>query len=474
MFKNTKMICTIGPKSGSKEIMASLVDAGMDCIRCNFSHGDHAEQKLRMDTIREINKEKGTYVGVMLDTKGPEIRTHEFENGGVTLEAGQAVRISVNEVLGTKEMFSITYPGLIDDVVVGGTILVDDGYVELTVNEIDKVAGEIVCTVKNESYIKDRRGINVPNAKLNMPFVSEKDLADIIFGCQMQVDFVAASFVRRKEDVMAIRNIFKEHGNTHTQIISKIENQEGVDNLDEIIEASDGIMVARGDLGVEIPAEEVPMIQKELIAKCNIAGKIVITATHMLESMQDNPRPTRAEVSDVTNAIFDGSDVVMLSGESAAGKYPLESVQTMAAISRRAETELDHEEQIARALSSSTRDVASAVALSVAESVADLDAKVVIASTKTGSTARTISKYRPSAPVIAVTSSEQTATSLCLNWGVHSVVAPSVDGIDATLDASVEVAKKYADLQSGDIAVITAGIPAGVGNTNLMQIHEVE
>ena len=317
-FKNTKMICTIGPKSEPKEMLSKLVDAGMNCIRCNFSHGDHAEQKNRMDLIREINKEKGTHVAILLDTKGPEIRTHLFENGGVELVAGQTVRVAMNEVLGTAEKFSITYPGLINDVVVGGTILVDDGYVELTVTELDTANQEIVCTVKNSAFVKDRRGINVPGAKLNMEFISEKDRADMIFGCEMQVDYIAASFVRRAEDVLAIREIFAEQGNTHTQIIAKIENQEGVDNMDSILEVVDGIMVARGDLGVEVPAEDVPLIQKEIIAKCNAAGKIVITATQMLESMQKNPRPTRAEVSDVANAIFDGTAAIMLSGESAA------------------------------------------------------------------------------------------------------------------------------------------------------------
>ena len=473
MFKNTKMVCTIGPKSQTKEIMAQLVDAGMNCIRCNFSHGDHTEQGARFAMIREINKEKGTHVGTMLDTRGPEIRTHLFEDGGVNLKAGQSIVVSVNEVLGTTEKFSVNYAGLVDDVEMGGTILVDDGNVELTITAIDKTAGEMTCTVKNDAFVKDRRGINVPNAKLNMPFISEKDHADIVFGCEQEVDFLAASFVRRKDDVEAIRAIFAEHGNTHTQIIAKIENQEGVDNLDEIIKAADGIMVARGDLGVEVPAEEVPMIQKELIAKCNAAGKIVITATQMLESMQENPRPTRAEVSDVTNAVFDGSDVVMLSGESAAGKYPLEAVETMARIAQRAEVELDHEELIARAMSSSTRDVASAVALSVADSVEDLGAKVVIAPTKSGVTPRTISKYRPSAPIIAITRNEKVATSLCLNWGVHSVVSQSEAGLDATLAASVEIAKKMASLQSGDIAVITAGVGNSL-QTNLMQIHEVE
>lgn len=468
------MICTIGPKSEPKEMLSKLVDAGMNCIRCNFSHGDHAEQKARMDLIREINKEKGTHVAVLLDTKGPEIRTHLFENGGVDLVAGQTVRVAMNEVLGTAEKFSITYPGLINDVEVGGTILVDDGYVELTIVEIDAANQEIVCTVKNPAFVKDRRGINVPGAKLNMPFISEKDRADMIFGCEMQVDYIAASFVRRAEDVLAIREIFAAEGNTHTQIIAKIENQEGVDNMDSILEVVDGIMVARGDLGVEVPAEDVPLIQKEIIAKCNAAGKIVITATQMLESMQKNPRPTRAEVSDVANAIFDGSDAIMLSGESAAGQYPLEAVETMARIARRTEQALDHQEIIARAMASSTRDVASAMGLAVADTVEDLGAQAVIACTQSGATARAISKYRPSAPVIAATSCEKTATSLALYWGVQPVVVAETANTDELLKTAATVATEVAGLEAGETAVVTAGLPAGQGNTNLMHIHEVK
>ena len=473
-FKNTKMICTIGPKSEPKEMLSKLVDAGMNCIRCKFSHGDHAEQKNRMDLIREINKEKGTHVAILLDTKGPEIRTHLFENGGVELVAGQTVRVAMNEVLGTAEKFSITYPGLISDVVVGGTILVDDGYVELTVTELDTANQEIVCTVKNSAFVKDRRGINVPGAKLNMEFISEKDRADMIFGCEMQVDYIAASFVRRAEDVLAIREIFAEQGNTHTQIIAKIENQEGVDNMDSILEVVDGIMVARGDLGVEVPAEDVPLIQKEIIAKCNAAGKIVITATQMLESMQKNPRPTRAEVSDVANAIFDGTDAIMLSGESAAGQYPLEAVETMARIARRTEQALDHQEIIARAMASSSRDVASAMGLAVADTVEDLGAQAVIACTQSGATARAISKYRPSAPVIAATSCEKTATSLALYWGVQPVVVAETANTDELLKTAATVATEVAGLEAGETAVVTAGLPAGEGNTNLMHIHEVK
>ena len=471
-FKNTKMVCTIGPKSESKEMMGKLVDAGMNVIRCNFSHGDHAEQGARFNTIREINAEKGTHVGILLDTRGPEIRTNLFENGGVDLVAGQTVRVSMNEVLGTSERFSVNYPGLINDIAVGGTILVDDGNVELTITEIDMAASDIVCLVKNDAYVKDRRGINVPGVKLNLEFLDAKDTADIIFGCEQQVDFLAASFVRRASDVEAIRAIFAEQGNTHTQIISKIENQEGVDNLDEIIAASDGVMVARGDMGVEVPAEEVPMIQKEMIAKSNAAGKVVITATQMLESMQQNPRPTRAEVSDVANAVLDGTDAIMLSGESAAGKYPLEAVQTMARIARRTEQEIDFDELTARALSGSERNVASAVALSVVDSVADLDATVVVAATKSGATARTISKHRPAAPIIAATPCKKAAALLSLSWGVHPVIVEDLADANAVMEQAQKVAIDVANLEKGEVAVITAGLPLGEGNTNVMKIVE--
>jgi len=471
-FKNTKMVCTIGPKSESKEMMGKLVDAGMNVIRTNFSHGDHAEQGARFNTIREINAEKGTHVAILLDTRGPEIRTNLFENGGVNLVAGTTVRVSMNEVLGTAERFSINYPGLINDIEVGGTILVDDGNVELTVTELDRDANDIVCYVVNDNFVKDRRGINVPGVKLNLEFLDAKDTADIVFGCEEQVDFLAASFVRRASDVEAIRAIFAEHGNTHTQIIAKIENQEGVDNLDEIIAAADGVMVARGDMGVEVPAEEVPMIQKEMIAKSNAAGKVVITATQMLESMQENPRPTRAEVSDVANAVLDGTDAIMLSGESAAGKYPLEAVETMARIARRAEQEIDFDEMTARALSGSERNVASAVALSVADSVADLGASVVIAATKSGATARTISKHRPSAPIIAAVTDPKKAALLALNWGVHPVIVEDLNDEAAVIAQAQKIADEI--LEAGEVAVITAGLPIGEGNTNVMKIYEVK
>ncbi len=476
-FKQTKIICTIGPKSESKEIMAKLVDVGMNCIRLNFSHGDYEEHGRRIQNIREINAEKGTSVAVLLDTKGPEIRTHKFLSGDepTIIESGSKVKIYMNEVLGTSEKFSINYPGLIDDVDINGTILVDDGYLELKV--IDKgedAEGRYILTeALNTHGVKNRRGINVPGTKLNMPFISEKDRCDIIYACEQNLDFIAASFVRRASDILEIKDILKAHNCERIQVIAKIENLEGVDNAEEIIEVSDGIMVARGDLGVEVPAEEVPIIQKNLIRLCNEAGKIVVTATQMLESMQNNPRPTRAEVSDVANAILDGTDAVMLSGESAAGKYPIRAAQTQANIAKRMEEEIDHELMINRAIYSSPHTIESAIGLSVADSAADLGASVIVAATMSGYTARLISKYRPACPIIAVTPSHDTARSLALNWGVIPIVIEEAQSSEELVQISEKIAVKVAELQKGEIAIITAGV-AKEHTTNMMKIFETK
>ena len=320
-FNQTKIICTVGPASESIEVMQGLVLAGMDVIRMNFSHGDHAQHKRMIDTITKINENLGTNVATLLDTKGPEIRTHSFKDGKVTIKEGTVVTIHMEEVVGDEQSFSTTYENLYKDLTVGNTVLVDDGYLELTVTKIANK--KVFAKAENTHVVKNRRGINLPGVKTSLDFVSKKDYEDIVFGCENDVDFIAASFVRRASDVQEIKNILKYGGNKNIQIISKIENKEGVDNIDEIIEISDGVMIARGDLGVEVPAEEVPVIQKEIINKCLAAGKISVTATQMLESMIDHPRPTRAEVSDVANAIYDGTSVVMLSGETAAGKYPI-------------------------------------------------------------------------------------------------------------------------------------------------------
>lgn len=328
MLRKTKIVCTIGPASESVEKLEQLINSGMNVARLNFSHGDFEEHGMRIKNIREAAKRAGKTVAILLDTKGPEIRTHNMQNGAIELQSGDSVIISMTEVVGTKEKFSITYPGLIEDVHVGSKILLDDGLIALEVTNVDKSANEIHTKILNSGVLKNKKGVNVPGVSVNLPGITEKDRKDILFGIEQGIDFIAASFVRRAKDVLEIHQLLEENNATHIQIIPKIENQEGVDNIDEILEVSDGLMVARGDLGVEIPAEEVPLVQKMLIKKCNAMGKPVITATQMLDSMQRNPRPTRAEASDVANAIFDGTDAIMLSGETAAGLYPIEAVQT--------------------------------------------------------------------------------------------------------------------------------------------------
>ncbi|HEY4554106.1 MAG TPA: pyruvate kinase, partial [Bacillaceae bacterium] len=341
-MKKTKIVCTIGPASESPETLCKIIDAGMNVARLNFSHGNHEEHRNRIANIRQAAKKTGKNIGILLDTKGPEIRTHDMADGAVELTAGSMVIVSMKEVEGTPEKFSVTYEGLIHDVHSGSKILLDDGLIALEVTELKKESGEIVAKVLNSGTLKNKKGVNVPGVSVNLPGITEKDAKDILFGIQQGVDFIAASFVRRASDVLEIRQLLEENGGEHIHIIPKIENQEGVDNIEEILEVSDGLMVARGDLGVEIPAENVPLVQKDLIKKCNELGKPVITATQMLDSMQRNPRPTRAEASDVANAIFDGSDAVMLSGETAAGAYPVEAVQTMHNIAITAERALNH------------------------------------------------------------------------------------------------------------------------------------
>lgn len=471
VLKLTKQVCTIGPKSESKEMMTKLVKAGMNVIRLNFSHGDYEEHGGRIKTIREINNELGTNVAILLDTKGPEIRTHLFENGGVDLAKGSTVSVMMDEVLGNAERFSITHPTLVDDVEVGGTILLDDGYVELTILEIK--AKEIICRVENNSYVKDRRGVNVPGAILSMPFLSEKDKNDIIWGAENGVDFVATSFTRRPEDVIQIRELLDTNGGESVQIIPKIENQESVDKIEGILEVADGIMIARGDLGVEVPAEEVPVMQKRIIRLCIQHGKPVITATQMLESMQKNPRPTRAEVSDVANAVFDGSDGVMLSGESAAGDYPEESVRTQADITVRAQSEISYKRLTSYATKAMEGTIPGAIGFAVIEAASTLGTKAVVALTRSGATARTISKFRPGVPVIAIVPDAEVARSLALNWAVYPVVANLDLPVEGLLEKGAEIAKVVCDLDKGDTVILTGGIPKGSRSTNLMHIQVI-
>lgn len=472
-MKKTKIVCTIGPASESVDMLVNLINAGMNVCRLNFSHGDYEEHGARIKNIREAVKITGKRVAILLDTKGPEIRTNDMENGTITMKIGDSVRISMTEVLGTNEKFSITYPELINDVNVGSHILLDDGLIDLEVTDIDRDANEIVTVVKNEGVLKNKKGVNVPGVSVNLPGITEKDANDIRFGIGQGIDFIAASFVRRASDVLEITKILEEENATHIQIIPKIENQEGIDNIDEILKVSDGLMVARGDMGVEIPTEDVPVVQKALIKKCNALGKPVITATQMLDSMQRNPRPTRAEANDVANAIYDGTDAVMLSGETAAGDYPLEAVQTMARIAVRTEETLVNQDSFALKLYSKT-DMTEAIGQSVGHTARNLGIQTIVAATESGHTARMISKYRPKAHIVAITFSEQKARSLSLSWGVYATVADKPSSTDEMFNLASKVSQEEGYASEGDLIIITAGVPVGEkGTTNLMKIQMI-
>ncbi len=472
-MRKTKIVCTIGPASESVEKLTQLIEAGMNVARLNFSHGDHEEHGARIKNIREAAKQTGKTVAILLDTKGPEIRTNNMVDGAIELVSGNHVIVSMTEVEGTVDKFSITYPGLIDDVNEGSKILLDDGLIGLEVTKIDRNAGEIHTKILNTGTLKNKKGVNVPGVSVNLPGITEKDANDIIFGIEQGIDFIAASFVRRASDVLEIRRLLEEHNATHIHIIPKIENQEGVDKIDEILEISDGLMVARGDLGVEIPAEEVPLVQKSLIKKCNAQGKPVITATQMLDSMQRNPRPTRAEASDVANAIFDGTDAIMLSGETAAGVYPVEAVQTMHNIASRAESALDHKEILSNRSKDNEHNITDAIGQSVAHTALNLGANAIIAPTESGHTARMISKYRPKAPIVAVTSDDGVSRRLSLAWGVYPQIGKQATTTDEMLDTAVEESLNSGIVSRGDLVVITAGAVNVKGTTNLMKIHVV-
>jgi pyruvate kinase len=471
LLRKAKIICTIGPASESVETLGKLIHAGMNVARLNFSHGSHEEHAVRIANIREACRITGKQVGILLDTKGPEIRTGILATDAVELIEGNTIILTTQEVLGTAERVSITYQDLPNDVEIGSTILIDDGLIGLTVEAIEGT--EIVCRIKNGGTLKNRKGVNVPGVKIKLPGITEKDAQDIEFGIRQGVDFIAASFVRKSSDILEIREILERHG-AKIDIIAKIENQEGVDNVDEILAVADGLMVARGDLGVEIPVEEVPLVQKKLIKKCNELGKPVITATQMLDSMQRNPRPTRAEASDVANAIFDGTDAIMLSGETAAGKYPVESVETMNRIALRAEQELNYRELLREHVLTRQVTITDAISLAVANAALDLDAAAVITATESGHTARMVSKYRPKAPIVAVTPHEGVARRLAIVNGVYPLVGAIAHSTDEMLALSVSEALKSGLVRHGDLVVITAGVPVReTGTTNLMKIHVI-
>ncbi|HYE81484.1 MAG TPA: pyruvate kinase [Clostridia bacterium] len=470
-MRKTKIVCTIGPVTENEEMIEQLFTAGMNVARLNFSHGDHAEHKRRIDAIKRIREKLGTPVAIMLDTKGPEVRLGYFRDGKAELEKGQRFTLTIRDIQGDGTQCSITYKELPAEVSAGSRILIADGVIELKV--LEKNDTDVICEVVNGGTLGDRKNVNIPGATSKLPAITEKDIADLVFGIENEVDFVAASFIRKATDVLEIRKVLEQNGGKHIQIIAKIENQEGVDNLEDILRVCDGLMVARGDLGVEIPTEEIPMIQKLLIRRANEMGKPVITATQMLDSMIRNPRPTRAEVTDVANSIIDGTDAIMLSGETAAGKYPIEAVRTMSSIAERTERELDYGKSL-QSFSGRKITVATAISHSSCTTAFELQAAAIITPTHSGSTARMVSKFRPRAPIIAATSDNKVMRKLCLSFGVYPVSVPQSDVTDEIIELSVNAAVGAEYIKSGDLVIITAGIPSGVaGTTNLIKVHVV-
>lgn len=478
-MKKTKIVCTMGPRTNDPDVMRGLIQNGMDIARFNFSHGDHEEQKMRMDMIKQIRDEEKVPVAILLDTKGPEIRTGVLEGGKkVTLEEGNTFVLSTADVVGNAQKVSITYRGLIDDVQIGSTILIDDGLIELKV--VGKSEKEIFCEVINGGELGERKGVNVPNVAVRLPAITEKDKDDIRFGVEQGIDFIAASFVRNAECVLEIKAYLKELGAPYVPIIAKVENAEGIKNIDEIIRAADGVMVARGDLGVEIPAEEVPYLQKMIIQKCNMNFKTVITATQMLDSMMRNPRPTRAEVTDVANAVYDGTDAVMLSGETAQGKYPLEALQMMVHIIQNTEQHLDYEGMLEKTGGHLKSGVSSAIGYSSVLAASNLNAKCIITPSVSGATARVVSNLRPRQVILGVTPNERTLRRMSIYWGVKPIKSQAFNTTDDICDGAIELAKVKQFVETGEIVVITAGIPSPnvkkerSATSNMMRIATVE
>ncbi len=472
LIRKTKIVCTLGPATAEDDVLRRLMLSGMNVARLNFSHGTHETHLETIRRVRRLRGELGLPIAIMLDTKGPEIRLKTFEKGQVTLKKGQTFTLHTKDVPGNQEQVSITYADLPKDVGAGSLILIDDGLVSLTVREVKGSA--IVCVVGNDGVISDRKGVNVPGSDLSMPFISEKDDADIRFGIENGVDFIAASFTRSAMDILQIRQIFSEMGCNTINIIAKIENMQGVNNIDEILRVSDGIMVARGDLGVEIPLEEVPVIQKMLIHKAYNSGKQVITATQMLDSMMKNPRPTRAEATDVANAIYDGTSAIMLSGETAAGLYPVEALQTMARIAQCAEEDINYVKRFKERETDSNPDVTNAISHATCTSAHDLGASAILTVTKGGRTARMISKYRPNCPIICCTTEENVQRQLTLSWGVMPLLIEEAHNTDDLFERAVAAGETAGLLHNGELVVMTAGVPLGIsGTTNLMKVHVV-
>lgn len=470
-IRKTKIVCTMGPNLFEKHLIAPLMKAGMNVARFNFSHGTYETHQHYYDEVCRIRDELGLPVATMLDTKGPEIRVRSFKNGRVTLQNGQLFTLTTDEVEGDEERVSITYKELPQDIAVGSSILIDDGLIGMQVERID--GADIVCRVLNGGVVSSNKGVNIPNAHLSMPFISEKDHQDILFAIKNGYDFIAASFTRCADDIMQIRHILQEN-NCHTiNIIAKIENMEGVENIDEILRVVDGVMVARGDLGVEVPLEDVPSLQKKLIQRGIAAGKPVITATQMLDSMIKNPRPTRAEATDVANAIYDGTSAIMLSGESAVGAYPVEAVETMVRIALRAEADMDYIRRFSRDTSAST-DVTNAISHATVTSAHDLNASAIITVTKSGSTARILSRYRPACVIVGCTTEKHVWRQLALSWGTVPLMIAEESNTDDLFEHAVDAAVQNGLVHDGELVVLTAGVPLGIsGTTNLMKVHVV-
>jgi len=467
-MKRTKIVCTIGPASNDINILKEMIKAGMNVARINFAHGSHDEHRERIEKVRKASLEVGIPVAILIDTKGPEIRIGKVENGKITLKEGDLVVFDPDLAEGQGLKIPVNYPGLCNDVVIGGTILLDDGLIELKVENID--GKKVMAKVIAGGDLSNNKGVNLPGVKVNLPALTEKDRRDLEFGIEIGADFVAHSFVRKAADVLALRRYLEEKG-AHMEIIAKIENQEGVENIEEIIKVADGIMVARGDLGVEIPTEDVPLVQKEIIAKCNNSGKPVITATQMLDSMIRNKRPTRAEATDVANAIFDGTDAVMLSGETAAGKYPIEAVKTMARIAERAEKALLAQRKVHKPVKS-FKTVTDAISHASVTTAEELDAGAIITPTSSGYTSRMVSRYRPVVPIIAATPDMKVLRKLTIVWGVYPLLVKNSDTTDEMLGKAIEASLESGLINPGDLIVLTAGVPVGVkGTTNLLKVH---
>ncbi len=472
LIRKTKIVCTLGPATDKEGVLRQLIEEGMDVARFNFSHGSHQEQLGRLNQLRTIRKELGRPVAALMDTKGPEIRLKEFAEGKVVLEAGQTFTLTTRDVVGDEHQVSITYKNLPKDVSVGTNILIDDGLIEMQVKELTDT--DIICEVHNGGKVSNKKGVNVPDVELSMDYISPKDYKDIVFAVKEDFDYIAASFVRSAADVEALREILREHGGENIRIISKIENHQGVHNIDEIIAASDGIMVARGDMGVEIPLEDVPVIQKMIIKKVYHAGKTVITATQMLDSMMTHPRPTRAETTDVANAIYDGTSAIMLSGETAAGDYPVEAVRTMARIALRTEQDIHYLARLRDRQMNDKPNITDAISHSACLMAGDLNAKAIVTVTKSGRTAHMLSKYRPESPIIGGCLSEKVWRQLNMHWGVTPLLIEEKQSADELFDHALARAQEEGMVSEGDTVVLTAGVPVGIaGTTNLLKAQIV-